>query len=257
MSIRMEHVGTVAVVTLDDPTSRNALTGQSASQLIECLRQAEATSHVCSVLIRGEAGNFCSGADRALLARVRQAPGDVAVIEELEAIYAAFGVLAALDVPTIAAVRGSAVGAGVNLALAADVRVVSTKARFISGFLRIQLHPGGGHFLMLDRLAGPQAAAAMTLLGDQVSGEDLVRRGLAWDAVPDAEVDARALELAGGAQDPELVRVATRSFRAQAASRQMPLAAASRAEQAAQLWSIARSGEGRQPAAGEPGHPAE
>lgn len=233
------------MITLDEPQSRNALTGESAARLVECLHEAEATPDVAAVVIRGEAGYFCSGADRALLERARQAPGEVATIEELEAIYSSFGTLAGLEVPTIAAVRGAAVGAGVNLALAADVRIVSPQTRFISGFLRIGLHPGGGHFLMLDRQAGPQAAVAMTLLGDQLTGDDLVRRGIAWESVPDAEVNARALELAGGAQDPRLVREATRSFRAQAASRQMPLAAASRAEQAAQLWSIARSGMAR------------
>ena len=240
MTVELKMVGQVAVITLNDPKSRNALTGESAQQLVDYLRQVDSARDAAALVIQGADGNFCSGADRKLLDRVRQSPGTVQNIEELEVIYSSFAALAALSVPTVAAVRGAAVGAGVNLAMAADVRVVSEDARMLSGFLKIGLHPGGGHFLMLDRQAGPQTAVAMALLGEQVSGVDLVRHGLAWEALSDGDVEARALALASGAGEPALVREATRTFRAQATSRQMSHDAASRAEQAAQLWSIAR-----------------
>ena len=72
--------------------------------------------------------------------------------------------------PTVAAVNGPAVGAGMNLALACDVRIAGASARFDTRFLRIGLHPGGGHAWMLDRAVGPQAAAAMVLFGARLDG---------------------------------------------------------------------------------------
>ncbi|MGO8886890.1 MAG: enoyl-CoA hydratase-related protein [Streptosporangiaceae bacterium] len=242
MAIKLDITGTVAVVTIDDPATRNALTGGSARDLTAKLADAGGRGDVGALVIRGEGGHFCSGGARSVRAAAQQRPYDLQVSADLSSMYESFAALASLPVPTIAAVRGAAVGAGVNLALAADVRIVARDARFLSGFLRIGVHPGGGHFSLLDRVAGPQATVAMTLLGEEVTGQRLVELGLAWEALDDAEVDQRAVELAARAADPELVRAATATFRAQAQSRQLPAAAAAAAEQAAQMWSFARGG---------------
>jgi len=239
--IRLEKIGSVAVITIDEPATRNALTGVSARELLGCLQQAGDDQTVAAAVLRGAEGHFCSGADRALLAAATQRPWDPEVIANLETIYESFIRLANMPVPTVAAIRGAAVGAGVNLALAADVRIAAKDARVLSGFLRIGLHPGGGHFSMLDRLCGPQATVAMALLGEEISGDRLAQLGFAWEVVDDAEVEARAVELASRLTDAALARDAIATFRAQAQSRQLPAAAAVRAEQAAQLVSFARA----------------
>jgi enoyl-CoA hydratase len=196
---------------------------------------------VAALVLRGANGAFCSGAARHLLAAARQNPTDSAVLAALGKVYQCFVAAGTLDVPVIAAMRGAAVGAGINLALAADVRIVSMETKLLSGFLRIGLHPGGGHFMLLDKVAGPQASVAMTLLGEEVVGQRLVDLGLAWEALPDDQVDERSLELARRCTDPELVRAAMQTFRAQNASRSLPWHSALRAEQAAQMWSLGRT----------------
>ena len=92
--------------------------------------------------------------------------------------------LADCPVPTIAAVGGAAIGAGVSLPLACDVIVVSDEASFDPRFLDVAIHPGGGHLWLLSQRVGRQGAAAMVLCGDVLDGEDAVRAGMAWRCVP-------------------------------------------------------------------------
>jgi enoyl-CoA hydratase len=240
MSVSLEVDGTVAIITLDDAATRNALTHESADAFLAAVDSVQANQDVAALVLRGANGAFCSGAARPLLAAARENPADPEVLAALGKVYGCFVAVGTLDVPVIACMRGPAVGAGVNLALAADVRIVSTTTKLLSGFLKIGLHPGGGHFLLLDRITGPQTSVAMTLLGEEVVGPKLVDLGLAWEALPDEEVDARGLELAKRCTDPELVRAAMGTFRAQASSRQLPWATALKAEQAVQLWSMGR-----------------
>lgn len=241
MKVSLEVAGNAAIITLDDEATRNALTGESARKLLDILGGIAENHDIAAVMVTGANETFCSGASRELLARARGNSGDPEVVEALQSVYQCFVALGTLPVPTVACVRGAAVGAGVNLALAADVRIVSTEARFLSGFLRIGVHPGGGHFLTLERLGGPQTTVAMTLFGEEVRGQRLVELGLAWEALSDAEVDARGRELVSRMTDPMLTRVATQTFREQSSSRQLPWQAALKAEQAAQLWSMGRT----------------
>jgi enoyl-CoA hydratase len=141
----------------------------------------------------------------------------------------------------VAAVRGSAVGAGVNLLLAADVRVVGADARIIAGFGAIGLHPGGGHLLLAATALGRQGAAAFTLLNQSLTGIQAYERGLAWDCVDDEAVDPRALELAHSAgTDPELSRRTVASFRREVGPSPTEWEIAMEAERASQMWSLRR-----------------
>jgi enoyl-CoA hydratase len=240
MSVSLKVDGTVAVITLDDQPTRNALTGESAGDFLDAINSVQNNPDVAALVLRGENGAFCSGAARPLLAAARENPTDPTVLAGLNKVYQCFVAAGTVDVPVIAAMRGPAVGAGVNLALAADVRIVSETTKLLSGFLKIGLHPGGGHFMLLDKIAGPQTSVAMTLLGEEVVGQQLVDLGLAWESLPDDQVDDRAMELARRCTDPELVRAAMQTFRAQNASRQLPWHSALKAEQAVQIWSMGR-----------------
>lgn len=178
---------------------------------------------------------------RSVLAETGRDPVADEAYRNLETVYAAFTTIGGIGVPTIAAVRGAAVGAGLNLALATDLRIVSRTARLLPGFAQIGIHPGGGHFTLLNRVAGREAAAALGLFGDEVDGERAVALGLAWAAHDDAEVEQQALALAGRvAADPALARRTVASFRRETAAGGVAWELAVEVERAPQLWSLRR-----------------
>ena len=178
----------VATVTLDDPKRRNALSLAMADEMTATFRQLESSADVGAVVLTGTPPAFSAGAD---LNDLEQATRD-----SLRQIYEGFLVVARCSLPTIAAVNGPAVGAGLNLALACDVRVAARSARFESRFIDLALHPGGGHTWMLTQLLGPQGAAAVVLCGEPLNGEAAVRHGLAWSVVDDELLMDEALTLA-------------------------------------------------------------
>ena len=205
----------VALLTLNAPERRNALTVEMAEALTAACEEIDADGSVGAVVVRGEGGYFCAGGDRATLAKAGSDPAEDARYRGMSAIYRSFARVGELAPPTIAAIRGGAVGAGLNLALATDLRVVADDAALLSGFIPIGLHPGGGHTALLGRLGSREAASALTLFGERLTGAQAVERGLAWTAVPAAEVDDAALALAAvPAKDPELARRTAASLRA-------------------------------------------
>ncbi len=190
----------VALVTLDDPPRRNAMSATMAADMAAVFDRLEACSDIGAVVITGAGPAFCAGADLSDL--------HGAQTEGLRAIYEGFLRIARSPLPTVAAVNGAAVGAGMNLALVCDLRIASTRARFDCRFLDLGLHPGGGHTWMLGRIVGPQVLAAMVLFGQALDGEEAVRRHLAWSVVDDADLLDEACQLASRAASgpPELVR---------------------------------------------------
>jgi len=234
----------VAVVTLDAPHRRNALVPTMVHELLEICDHIDADETIGAVVVRANGPSFCAGAHRAVLTEAGRDPARSDHYRDLELTYRAFARVGELRPPSVAAVRGHAVGAGVNLMLATDLRVVAEDARIVTGFLRIGIHPGGGHFALLARLAGREAAAAMGLFGEEIDGRGAVRLGLAWEALPEPEVEPRARELARrAAADPELARAAVRSLRLELGPPALPWAAALEAEKAAQMWSLRRRAE--------------
>lgn len=239
--IQLDVDNGVALLTLDAPDRRNALTPKMARSLADACDRIDGDATVGATIVRGSGGSFCAGADRATLAAVGDDPAGDEAYRDLESVYQAFARVGRLQMPTIAAVRGAAVGAGVNLLLATDLRIVAEDARIIPGFARIGLHPGGGHFTLVNRLAGREAAAALGLFGQEVDGARAVRIGLAWEAVSDSEVDDRARVLAQlVARDPELARRATHSFRTELGPPPVSWDAALELERGVQMWSLRR-----------------
>jgi len=178
----------VAVVTLAAPRRRNALTVPLGDELVAAFDAIEADPSVGAVVVTGEPPAFCAGADLSHLGASRR--------DGLRRIYEGFLRVGRSPLPTVAAVNGAAVGAGVNLALACDLIVTGRSARIDTRFLQLGLHPGGGHTWMLRRRVGPQAAAAMVLFGEVLDGDAAERVGLAWRCVPDDELAGAARELA-------------------------------------------------------------
>lgn len=174
-----------------------------------------------------------------MLAQAAVDPADDHSFRVVEGLYQAFVRVGAVQTPTIAAVRGAAVGAGMNLMLAPDLRVVAHDARLLSAFARIGVHPGGGLFGLLHRAAGGEATAAMGLFGQEISGTRAAHLGLAWAAVDDTEVEPVAFELARtAARDPALSRRMVASFLSQTAQGGLPWEVGLEVERSPQMWSF-------------------
>jgi enoyl-CoA hydratase/carnithine racemase len=242
--VLLEVDGGVAVVTLNAPDRRNALTPAMADELIATFDEVDGRADVGALVIKAVGKSFCAGGDIATLTAAGKDPAASDTYEGMGKIYDSFYRLGQVKVPTVAAVRGSAVGAGMNMLLAADLRIVATDARLICGFLKRGLHPGGGHFVILSRLIGREAAAAMALFGEEINGTRAVELGLAWESVDDAAVEGRALELAGRvAADPALARAAVGNFRKEVVNGAVSWDVAMQFERPAQMWSMRRSAE--------------
>lgn len=182
----------IAIVTLNQPERRNAMSLAMASAVKATFSFLE-REDVGAVIVTGAPPAFSAGAD---LDDLEQADED-----RLRRIYDGFLAVAHFPRLTIAAVNGPAVGAGLNLALVCDIRVVAQSARFDCRFLQLALHPGGGHTWMLQHLLGPEGAAAMLLGGEALDGENAVRRGLAWSCVEDNQLIDEARRLAAASAD--------------------------------------------------------
>jgi enoyl-CoA hydratase len=231
----------VAVITLNAPDRRNAFVPEMVAELLVICDRVDDDMSVGAVVIRGEGQSFCSGAHRNVLAEAGRDPARSDNFQTLGGTYQAFVRVGELKPPTIAAVRGHAVGAGVNLMLATDLRIVSETSRIMTGFMKIGLHPGGGHFSLLGRLGGREASAALSLFGEEIDGRRAAEIGLAWIALPEAEVEGRAIEMAKrAAADPELARAAARSMRIELGPPAIPWPAALEVEKATQMWSLRR-----------------
>ncbi|MCU0309738.1 MAG: enoyl-CoA hydratase-related protein [Acidimicrobiales bacterium] len=191
----------VAVLTLDDPDRRNVVSNALNGEIVAAMDDLEDRPDVGAVVVTGAGSAFCAGGDLDDLAGCSSTA-------ELEAIYAGFLRIAESPLPTVAAVNGPAVGAGMNMALACDVIVAADSARFDTRFLQIGIHPGGGHTWRLRRVTDHQTVMAMVVFGQVVDGRRAAEIGLAWECVDDGDLLARAVEIAGGAAaaPPALVR---------------------------------------------------
>jgi enoyl-CoA hydratase len=190
--VKLERDGNVAVVTLDDPARRNALSLEVTVQLGQAVDEASADPSVGAIVVTATPPAFCAGGSVDDLLNPRASLRDM---------YAGVLALSRTSLPSVAAVNGPVIGAGVNVPLACDVILASPKARFDPRFMDLGIHPGGGHLWRMERLVGRQAAAALVLFGESVTGEEAARLGLAWRCVDDDALLDTAVALARRAAD--------------------------------------------------------
>jgi len=181
----------VGWLTLNNPTERNTLTAEMVAGIVAAMDAFEADEGVGAVVVTGAGSAFCAGANLGNL--------QTATAQSLGNIYEGFLRVARSPLPTLAAVNGAAVGAGMNLALGCDVRLASTRARFDTRFLQIGLHPGGGHTWMQMRTVGQQRAMAAVVFGQVLDGAEAERVGLVYRTFPEDELLAQAQQFAAGA----------------------------------------------------------
>ena len=188
----------VAVLTFDDPQRRNAMTAEMGEAIAERCAELAVDDGLRVVVLTGAPPAFSAGGDLGMLEsharRTREEGFDAT--ETMKRFYTTFLSVRDLPVPVVAAINGHAIGAGLCIALACDLRVVASEAKVGMNFSRLGLHPGMGGTWFLPRILGAQRAAEWLYAGDLYTGEEAARQGLAVDAVPGEQVLARSLALA-------------------------------------------------------------
>jgi 2-(1,2-epoxy-1,2-dihydrophenyl)acetyl-CoA isomerase len=180
----------VLTLTLNRPAARNALSCQLLDALADALQFADADDEVRVVVLTGAGTAFCAGGDVTRMAGGESVFGaaddpDARVAAQRRVQRATMVRLHELSKPTIAAVNGPAVGAGLGLALACDLRYLAESARLLTGFLPLGLAGDFGVTWLLRDLVGPSRATELLLLSEWVSGARAVELGLAAEVVPD------------------------------------------------------------------------
>ena len=219
----------VATLTLNNPGERNTLTAPMVDEIVAAMDRIESDASIGALVVTGTAPAFCAGAN---LGNLQESSA-----ESLGRIYEGFLRIARSPLPTLAAVNGAAVGAGMNLALGCDVRIAARSAKFDTRFLQIGIHPGGGHTWMLRRIAGPQTAMAGVIFGEIMDGAEAERTGVVHRCVADDELmnAAQAMAARAASAPRELVIETKKTIQAMADIDNHP--AAVDRELTPQLWS--------------------
>jgi len=190
--IIVEQDGGVMTITLNRPDVLNAVNDQLARELHDALRQASREAAVRALVLTGAGRGFCSGQDLR-----GQAAEDRSYREHLRATYnPVILLLRTIEKPVIAAVNGVAAGAGMSLALAADLRIASEKASFIEVFARVGLIPDSGSTYLLTRLVGLGKALELCYTADPVDAQEALRLGLVNRVVAHEELLPATMALA-------------------------------------------------------------
>ncbi|MFI5960402.1 enoyl-CoA hydratase/isomerase family protein [Cryptosporangium sp. NPDC051539] len=212
--LRYEVRDRIAILTLNRPERRNAFTRTMLRAWAESLDTAARDDDVRVIVVTGAGDHFCSGVDldefRAHLGR----PHDVKDYLQ-EEVHAVARALDRIDKPVLAAVAGAAVGAGMDMALLADLRFAGSSARFSEGYIKVGLVPGDGGAWLLPRLVGSSRALRLLWTGDFLDATEALACGLVEEVWDDAELLDRVLEFAGrvAAQPPLPVRMIKRAVR--------------------------------------------
>jgi 2-(1,2-epoxy-1,2-dihydrophenyl)acetyl-CoA isomerase len=201
--VTVERAGAVTIIRLNRPEKLNALNLKLAHELVHALLDAQADRAVHCVVITGAGRAFCAGGDLELLRDARQRKA----ADEVEALVTAGKeiciAIATMPKVVIASVNGPAAGGGMNLALAADIRIASDQARFAESFAQIGLFPDFGGTFFLPRIVGPTRAAELFYTGQMLSADDALRMGIVSRVIPadqlEAETKKLAESIAGGA----------------------------------------------------------
>jgi len=199
--LRFQFQSGVAVVTLDDPESRNALGADLRPVLRRTLDRVAEDDDVRCLLLTGAGEAFCSGGNAKSMATDEQPPLE-ARIRAIAWESEASALIHEMPKPSIAALPGPAAGAGFSLALACDLRIAAERAFLVTSFARLGLPGDFGGSWLLTQLVGPARARELYFFSPRVSSRDALSMGLVNRVVEDerlpAEALAWALELAEG-----------------------------------------------------------
>lgn len=201
---RIETADGVHILTLADPSKRNAIGFHMSAEIVGLVDGLRADPDARALVVAGDGPAFCAGADFPdVFGQIRPTAEMRTVLRQY---YECFLTIRALPFPTFAAIDGPAIGAGLNLALSCDVRVASRRARFGATFTRIGLHPGGGCSYFLVQAIGKQRALRLLLEGGMLDGQAAFDAGLVSTLDDDPLGTALNLAKKAAALDPWLAR---------------------------------------------------
>jgi len=190
--------GAVVTLTLNRPEVLNALNRQTTQALTAALEAAGQDPEVGAIILTGAGRAFCAGADlRDVAARAQSGQTDLG--EDLRANYAPMiRAIRACPRPVIAALNGTAAGAGLSLALACDLRIAAAGAQLIVVFVRVGLVPDAGSLFFLTRMLGLSKATELAMTGDPLTAEEGEKLGLISAVVPAEQLMPTAVARANG-----------------------------------------------------------
>nr|MDP2192205.1 enoyl-CoA hydratase-related protein [Rhodoferax sp.] len=200
-TIKLEMSQDLAILTLNQPDSRNGLSVMLQKEMLAALELLGTQDDVRALILTGAGRSFCSGGDLAELDSRRKSGGSVG--EGVATLMAEISnplilALQNLPMPIVSAVNGSAAGAGISLALAADIVVAARSAFFLTPFLpRLGIVPDLGATWFLPQRIGRARAMGLMLLGDRLPAEKAAEWGLIWSCVDDASLMDEARKIAG------------------------------------------------------------
>ncbi|MBS0386590.1 MAG: crotonase/enoyl-CoA hydratase family protein [Proteobacteria bacterium] len=215
-----EKTGRIAVVTMSRPEARNAIgTLEDCRDLSNALMRAHDDPEISVVILTGAGKAFCSGGD---LKAIRERTGigpqskpDGTRANYRRGVQQIIRTLADIEVATIAAINGPAIGLGLDIGILCDIRIAGASAKLASSFVKVGIIPGDGGAWILTQAIGPARAAEMILTGDSIDAEEAARIGLVNRIAPDDQLMAEAHKLAEriAVNPPRAVRLAKRLLR--------------------------------------------
>lgn len=198
-ALRLTRDGGIALIEMTRPQQRNPLNAELKLALDETLRGLEGDRNLTAVILTGSGGVFSGGGDLKAMAREHatgEYDGAEDYLDRMRHTHGWLRVLRNLPVPVIAAVDGPAAGAGLAMALACDLVLITERAKFSCAFCKVGLVPDVGLFHALPRAVGLQRARELMYTGRTVEAEEALRIGLALEIVPQEQLLTRAQDMA-------------------------------------------------------------
>lgn len=206
-SIVLIEIAPIARITLNRPDKQNAMSAEMGVAFKAAIARVNASDIPRVVLIEGAGRAFCAGGDFALIEGNSKKSAEQNR-REMPEFYGSFLSVIHLKMPSIAVIQGAAVGAGLCMAMACDMRLAAREAKLGANFVKVGLHPGMGGSLLLPRLVGPAKAAELLLSGKLIDGSEAERIGLVNRAVPRGDLPALVDDCANAIADAAPIAVA-------------------------------------------------
>jgi enoyl-CoA hydratase/carnithine racemase len=206
--ILFQQEGPIGRLHLNNPANLNAMTPEMGDAIQQAVASLQKIPELRVVLISGEGRAFSAGGDlNFILEHSKNTYEDNQ--KEMVEFYAKFLALRDIPVPTIAVLNGPAVGAGLLIALACDLRYASSQAKLAANFAKLGISSGMGGLYWLTKLTGPAVAAELLFTGRSLSAEEARTLGLVNEVFPPEELEARVLEIAKqiAANAPEALKI--------------------------------------------------
>jgi 2-(1,2-epoxy-1,2-dihydrophenyl)acetyl-CoA isomerase len=194
--IDVQQKANIATITINRPEKRNALFGRMRRNLAEALEHAGSDTNVRVIIVKGAGEAFCAGGDVAAFNDLMERRDEQEWTRLIGAGRRVVTAIRQITKPVIASIRGAAIGAGFNLALACDIRIAAESARFSESFVRFGLHPDWGGTYFLPRLVAANIACELFFLGEMIDARRAYELQLVNRVVPDAELERETQALA-------------------------------------------------------------